>query len=63
MTKHLHFNEELTDDDVLAYYQAAGYTCTESGTNDEGGKIYTIVNAEDGVTINYSEGRGIATKL
>ncbi len=57
------FNEELTDDEIIDYYQQAGYTCNATGTDEDGETIYTFVNSEDGVSINYSAGRGVATEL
>jgi len=57
------FDEELTDEEIIDYYQQAGYTCTATGTDEEGETIYTFVNSEAGVSISYSAGRGIATTI
>lgn len=50
----------LEDAEVIAYYTANGYTCTENGTGDEGETLYTITNGT--YTISYGGGTGDVTR-
>lgn len=47
------YNEDLTDAEIVAYYQEAGYTCVKTGKNDEELDTYTFTN--DTYVINYSD--------
>ena len=53
------YNEELSTEDIIAYYTEAGYTCTQTGTDEEGYGVYTFTNGM--ISIAYTEGRGVAT--
>ena len=56
------YNEDLSDDDIIAYYTEAGYTCTKTGFNEEeGADIYTFTNGTYSVV--YCLGRGVVTYL
>lgn len=47
------YNEELSDADIVAYYQEAGYTCVKTGKNDDELDTYTFTN--DAFVINYCD--------
>lgn len=53
------YNEDLSNEDLISYYTEAGYTCTLTGTDEEGLDVYTFTNGM--ISIEYSEGRGVAT--
>ena len=53
------YNEDLGDDDVVDYYTEQGYTCTKTGTNDDGDDEYTFTGEWN--TISYCAGRGEVT--
>ncbi|MBQ8867194.1 MAG: hypothetical protein IJ013_05700 [Bacteroidaceae bacterium] len=53
------YNEDLTTEDIISYYTEEGYTCTLTGTDEEGFEVYTFTNGM--ISIEYSEGRGVAT--
>lgn len=53
------YNEDLSDDDLISYYTEAGYTCNQTGTDEEGLDVYTFTNGM--ISIEYSGGRGVAT--
>ncbi|MBP3828765.1 MAG: hypothetical protein ILA06_00455 [Bacteroidaceae bacterium] len=59
------YAEELSDEDIIAYYKNLGYTCTDTGEVDEeeGTPIYQFVNAEEGVAIVYTASRGMALPI
>ncbi len=50
------YNEDLGDDDVVNYYKEAGYTCTKTGTNEDGDDTYTFTNGT--YSVDYCAGRG-----
>ena len=52
------YNEDLTDEDIIAYYEELGYTATKTGEGEEG-DVYTITNGA--VLITYSAGRAEIT--
>jgi hypothetical protein len=49
------YNEDLGDDDVVAYYEEEGYNCTKTGTNDDGDDEYIFIS--EWYTITYCAGR------
>lgn len=53
------YNEDLSNEDLISYYTEAGYTCNLTGTDEEGLDVYTFTNGM--ISIEYSEGRGVAT--
>jgi len=53
------YNEDLSNEDLISYYTEAGYTCSLTGTDEEGLDVYTFTNGM--ISIEYSEGRGVAT--
>lgn len=53
------YNEDLSTENIISYYTDADYTCTKTGTDEEGYDIYTFTNGM--ISIAYSEGRGVAT--
>lgn len=53
------YNEDLSNEDIISYYTEAGYTCSLTGTDEEGLDVYTFTNGM--ISIEYSEGRGVAT--
>ena len=53
------YNEDLSNEDLISYYIEAGYTCNLTGTDEEGLDVYTFTNGM--ISIEYSEGRGVAT--
>ena len=53
------YNEDLSNEDLISYYAEAGYTCNLTGTDEEGLDVYTFTNGM--ISIEYSEGRGVAT--
>lgn len=53
------YNEELSTEDIISYYTEEGYTCTLTGTDEEGYEVYTFTNGM--ISIAYSEYRGVAT--
>jgi hypothetical protein len=53
------YNEDLSTEDIISYYTDADYTCTLTGTDEEGLDTYTFTNGM--ISIAYSEGRGVAT--
>ena len=56
------YNEELTDEDIIAYYEELGYMATKTGYDEEEETdIYTITNGA--VLITYSAGRAEITFL
>jgi len=56
------YNEDLSDEDVIAYYTDLGYTATKTGFNEDDKKdIYTISNGV--VTIVYCDARSEVTIL
>ena len=56
------YNEDLSDDDIIAYYTEAGYTCTKTGFDEEeGADIYTFTNGTYSAV--YCLGRGVVTYL
>ena len=59
------YAEELSDEDIIAYYEDLGYTCTDTGEvdEDEGTPIYQFINAEEGVAIAYTASRGVAVAI
>lgn len=48
------------DADAIAYYTENGYTCTETGTTEEGEKLYTFTNGT--FTITYGGGSGTVVR-
>lgn len=55
------YNEELSDDDIMAYYTEAGYTCTKTGQDEDGEDVYVITNGV--ISIDYSAQRGVVTVI
>lgn len=55
------YNDELSDDEIMAYYTEAGYTCTKTGQNEDGDDTYVITNGV--ITIDYAASRGIVTVI
>ncbi len=53
------YNEELGTEDIISYYTEAGYTCTKTGTDEDGYDVYTFTDGM--ISIAYTEGRGVAT--
>lgn len=52
------YNEDLDDQAIVDYYTEEGYTCTLTGTDEEGYDTYTITNGA--ISIEYVGGRGEA---
>ena len=52
------YNEELTDEDIIAYYEELGYTATKTGEGEDGDE-YTITNGT--ILISYGAGRAEIT--
>ncbi|MCH5302314.1 MAG: hypothetical protein J1E77_05685 [Prevotella sp.] len=52
------YNEDLTDEDIIAYYTDLGYTATQTGTGEDGDE-YTITNGV--IMIAYSGNRATIT--
>lgn len=55
------YNEELTDDDIIAYYEEAGYTIQSTGTNEDGLATYQFADDDLGIVIAYCDLVGTVT--
>jgi len=52
------YNEDLTDEDIIAYYQELGYTATPCGADEQTGKeVYLFMNMATGDMFTYSDCR------
>jgi len=57
------FNEDISDEDIVNYYQSLGYTVQNTGVDEEtGSDTYLFTNADEGIIISYSEGRAVVVK-
>lgn len=57
----LMYNDDLSDDDIIAYYEDAGYEIHETGEDEEtGAPTYLFMNMNSGVAIYYCDLWGVA---
>ena len=58
------YNEELTDQDVIAYYTEEGYQCMPTGNvTEDGATQYMFTNVATGSIIIYADLVGVSTLL
>ena len=58
------YNEELTDEDVIAYYTEEGYQCMPTGNvTEDGATQYMFTNVATGSIIIYADLVGVSTLL
>lgn len=58
------YNEELTDEDIIAYYTDEGYTCMPTGNvTEDGFTQYMFANVATGSFIIYADLVGVSTLL
>lgn len=57
------FNEDLEDEDIVAYYAGLGFTATPCGPDEEGYEVYLFMNMATGEMFTYSGGRAVFMDL